>query len=89
MGSLVTSKGEYPIHSPQEFELLPGVGVSGELQEATADAVLDVQPHLANLGMDTHVTEEGEPDRLVLAGNSLGRGLDARAPHPARKLLGA
>ena len=62
--------------------------MGSQLRDSVADSLLEVEPHLVNLGVQTDVTEEGEPDRLILTRDCLRQGLDARATHPARKLLG-
>lgn len=62
--------------------------MGSELRDSVADSLLEVEPHLVDLGVQTDVTEEGELDRLVLTRDGLRRGLDARTTHPTRKLLG-
>ena len=44
------------MHSPEELELLPGVGMCNKLSDSTADALLYMQTQLIDVRVQTDVT---------------------------------
>ena len=61
--------------------------MSHEPRDPITDALLDPEAQFPHLRVDTDVSEEGEPDWLVLARDCLGLGLNTGAPQPAREPL--
>lgn len=79
----------YPLHSPEELELLPGVSVGNKLLDPTPNALLHVQTELIDLRVKADITEERELHRLILCRDHLWWCLDTRPSQPAGKFLDA
>ena len=79
----------YPLHSPEQLELLPGVGVGHELTDASSNTLLHAGTQLVHLWVQADITEVSELHWLVLSGDSLRCGLNTRTSQPTRKFIGA